>query len=75
MPRTEKHPHYVSKTRVDHKCCLCNGTIPKGSCQVRYKNTLAGKVWYHPDPDDCTPYIEAHRERMKRINHPEDYQS
>lgn len=43
------------------------GVIPKGSKNVRYKNTLGGKIWFHPN-DDCQPYLEARRERMKKIN-------
>lgn len=75
MPRTEQHPHYVTKTNKDHKCESCGGVIPKGSKNVRYKNLFTGKrAYYHPDHRDCEPYLEAMREYAKRVNHPEDYQ-
>lgn len=61
MPRTEQHPHYVSKTRKDHKCEMCGGIIPAGTKDVRYKNLFTGKrAYYHPDyKKDCEPLINA----------------
>ena len=53
MPRTERSPHYVTKTRKDHLCIRCNGIIPRGSF-VRYKNLFTGKRGYSHFPD-CPP--------------------
>ena len=46
MPRTERHPHFVKKTRTNHKCIHCGEIIPKGSTWVRYKNLFTGKRGY-----------------------------
>ena len=47
MPRTEKYPHYVSKTIKDHKCGNCGDIIPDGTHDVRYKNVFTGRREYY----------------------------
>jgi len=67
MPRTERYPHYVTRTRTDHKCENCGGIIPKGSRWVRYKNLFTGKRSYFHDrcPREV---LEARWEKIRQVN-------
>jgi predicted ATP-grasp superfamily ATP-dependent carboligase len=71
--RKQKHHHFIEKTRKDHICGSCGEIIPKGS-KAEYFNSFDGtRSFRHFFDGDCKPGFEKQLEKMRRINHPEDY--